>query len=431
MKYYGIIDCDNCYVSCERVFRPDLEHRAVVVLSNNDGCVVARSNEAKALGIKAGMPFYQMKQQFAGFDITALSSNYELYGEMTARVVSLIRKEAPHYFRYSIDECFVVLDESSDLKQWGELLHQKIKRYVGMPVSIGIARNKTLAKMASHFAKRYSGYRHCCLIDSDSKREKALSLYPINEVWGIGRRYSARLREHGIETALDFAQRSESWVNMTFRNIVLMRTWRELNGHDVVPDEHLTHKKSICTSRSFAANISDLPTLHTHVANFASRCAEKLRRQQTVASVVGVFINTNTFRDDLDQYWNFEEVRLATPSSSSLTIIHAAHTALERVFRRGFEYKKAGVIVTGISPDGAIEQDLFATDSAKEQKLRQLDSAIDLINRRIGSETVVVGSQQYAQKDADGKHTTFAASLKRDHKSKNPTTRWSEIIKLF
>ena len=231
---YGIIDCDNCYVSCERVFRPDLKDKPVVVLSNNDGCVVARSNEAKKMGIKAGTPYFQLAEQFPNQKIVVFSSNYELYGELTSRVVSIIRKEAPTYFRYSIDECFVYLDgmEKIDLKAWGEELHKKIKRNVGMPVSIGLAPNKTLAKMASHFAKKYQGYRHCCMIDSDEKRIKALKLYPIDEVWGIGRRYAARLEALGVKTAYDFAEHNQTWVKATFNNIVIERTWRELNGEE-------------------------------------------------------------------------------------------------------------------------------------------------------------------------------------------------------
>ena len=267
---YGIIDCDNCYVSCERVFRPDLKDKPVVVLSNNDGCVVARSNEAKKMGIKAGTPYFQLAEQFPNqkigfqpssvatrqssnsFDsalaapsVVVFSSNYELYGELTSRVVSIISKEAPAYFRYSIDECFVYLDgmEHLDLKAWGEELHKKIKRNVGMPVSIGLAPNKTLAKMASHFAKKYQGYRHCCMIDSEEKRIKALKLYPIDEVWGIGRRYAARLEALGVKTAYDFAEHNQSWVRATFNNIVIERTWRELNGEDCVPNEEMAKKK--------------------------------------------------------------------------------------------------------------------------------------------------------------------------------------------
>ena len=429
---YGIIDCDNCYVSCERVFRPDLKDKPVVVLSNNDGCVVARSNEAKKMGIKAGTPYFQLAEQFPNQKIVVFSSNYELYGELTSRVVSIIRKEAPAYFRYSIDECFVYLDgmEHLDLKAWGEDLHKKIKRNVGMPVSIGLAPNKTLAKMASHFAKKYQGYRHCCMIDSDDKRIKALKLYPIDEVWGIGRRYAARLEALGVKTAYDFAEHNQSWVRATFNNIVIERTWRELNGEDCVPNEEMAKKKSICTSRSFNGMITDLDGLRTHVSNYAARCAEKLRQQGTVASIVGVFLNTNAFREDLPQYWNFQEMRLITPSSSTITIVKAANEVLQNLYRQGYHYKKAGVIVMGIGPNSPIQQDLFDTNAEQFEKMKRLDAVIDRINKVNGTETIVLGSQQYTQKDGKGKANVFANAIKHDFKSKNPTTRWSDIIRL-
>ena len=426
----GIIDCDNCYVSCERVFRPDLKDKPVVVLSNNDGCVVARSNEAKKMGIKAGTPYFQLSEQFPNQKIVVFSSNYELYGELTSRVVSIIRKEAPAYFRYSIDECFVYLDgmEKIDLKAWGEELHKKIKRNVGMPVSIGLAPNKTLAKMASHFAKKYQGYRHCCMIDSDEKRIKALKLYPIDEVWGIGRRYAARLEALGVKTAYDFAEHNQTWVKATFNNIVIERTWRELNGEDCVPNEEMAKKKSICTSRSFNGLITDLDGLRTHVSNYAARCAEKLRQQGTVASIVGVFLNTNAFREDLPQYWNFQEMRLVTPSSSTITIVKAANEVLQKLYRQGYHYKKAGVIVMGIGPNSPIQQDLFDINAEQFEKMKRLDAVIDRINKVNGTETIVLGSQQYTQKDGKGKANVFANAIKHDYKSKNPTTRWSDII---
>ena len=429
---YGIIDCDNCYVSCERVFRPDLRDKPVVVLSNNDGCVVARSNEAKKMGIKAGTPYFQLAEQFPNQKIAVFSSNYELYGELTGRVVSIIRKEAPAYFRYSIDECFVYLDgmEHLDLKAWGEELHKKIKRSVGMPVSIGLAPNKTLAKMASHFAKKYQGYHHCCMIDTDEKRVKALKLYPIDEVWGIGRRYAAKLEALGVKTAYDFAEHNQTWVKATFNNIVIERTWRELNGEDCVPNEEMAKKKSICTSRSFNGMITDLDGLRTHVSNYAARCAEKLRQQGTVASIVGVFLNTNVFREDLPQYWNFQEMRLITPTSSTITIVKAANDVLQNLYRQGFHYKKAGVIVMGIGPNSPIQQDLFDTNAEQFEKMRKLDAVIDRINKLNGSETIVLGSQQYTQKDGKGKAQVFANAIKHDFKSKNPTTRWSDIIVL-
>ena len=428
---YGIVDCDNCYVSCERVFRPDLNGVPVVVLSNNDGCIVARSNEAKALGIKEGTPFFQLQQQFPDQKIAVFSSNYELYGELTARVVSLISKSVPAYFRYSIDECFVYLDGmNEDLKQWGETLHKTIRQSVGMPVSIGVAPNKTLAKVASKFAKRYQGYRHCCLIDSDEKRVKALRLFPVEDVWGIGRKYAARLKALGINTAYDFAQHHEDWVRLTFNNITILRTWRELNGADCVPNEELANKKSICTSRSFNGMVTDLETLRTHVANYAARCAEKLRRQQTVASVVGVFLHTNPFREDLEQYYNFTEVRLLTPSASTVTVVKAAHEGLQRIYRPGYHYKKAGVIVLDVTLGSPIQQDLFDINAEQFQKMKRLDEVVDRINRLHGSETVVLGSQQYTQKDGNGKADVFANAIRHDFRSPNPTTRWSDIIRL-
>ena len=429
---YGIVDCDNCYVSCERVFRPDLEGKPVVVLSNNDGCVVARSNEAQKMGIKAGIPYFQLAQQFPDNKIAVFSSNYELYGEMTARVVSIIRQEVPAYFRYSIDECFVYLDgmEDLELKQWGENLHKKIRQYVGMPVSIGIAPNKTLAKMASHFAKKYQGYRHCCMIDSDEKRIKAQKLYPIDDVWGIGRRYAAKLQMLGVNTAYDFAQHSEVWVKMTFNNINITRTWQELNGLDVVPNEQLAKKKSICTSRSFNGMIADFESLRTQVANYAARCAEKLRAQETVASTVGVFLNTNAFREDLPQYWNFQEQRLITPTSSSIAIVQTATEVLKRIYRQGYQYKKAGVIVMGVGANSPIQQDLFDINAELFQKLKRLDEVIDRINRMNGTETIVLGAQQYTRKDGKGKADVFANAIKHDFRSPSPTTRWSDVIKL-
>lgn len=429
---YGIADLDNCYVSCERVFRPDLKGKPVVVLSNNDGCVVARSNEAKAMGIKEGTPYFQLAELFPGQKIAVFSSNYELYGELTGRVVSIISKETPAYFRYSIDECFMYLDgiELAELQQWGERLHKRVKREVGMPISIGLAPTKTLSKIASKLAKKYEVYKHCCMIDTDYKREKALEWCPIEDVWGIGRRYAARLQSLGCKTALDFANHHKDWVRQTFNNINIVRTWQELNGEDAVPNEELAKKKSICTSRSFNGMISDIDGLKTQVSNYAARCAEKLRQQNTVASIVGVFLNTNAFREDLAQYWNFQERPLITPSNSTITIVQAAFDVLQRIYRPGYQYKKAGVIVMGIGPDSPIQQDLFDINAEQFQKMRRLDEVVDRINRMHGSETIVLGSQQYTKRDGKGKADVFANAIKHDFKSPNPTTRWSDIIKI-
>ena len=429
---YGIIDCDNCYVSCERVFRPDLNGKPVVVLSNNDGCVVARSNEAKKMGIKAGTPYFQLAQQYPDAKIAVFSSNYELYGELTGRVVEIIRQEAPKYFRYSIDECFVYFNDFEDknLKEWGENLHKRIRKSVGMPVSIGLAPTKTLAKMASYFAKKYAGYRHCCLIDTDEKRTKALKLFPINEVWGIGRRYAAKLEALGVHTAYDFAQHHGDWVRATFHNIVIYRTWQEVNGVDAVPNEEMAKKKSICTSRSFNGMVTDFDTLKTHVSNYAARCAEKLRQQGTVASIVAVFLHTNLFREDLPQYWNFQEKRLTVGTNSTIDICKAANEVLQSIYVKGYHYKKAGVIVMGIGPNAPMQLDLFDYNAEQFQKMKRLDAVIDRINKVNGTETIVLGSQQYTQKDGKGRAEVFANAIKHDYRSKNPTTRWSDIIHL-
>ena len=394
--------------------------------------MVARSNEAKAMGIKEGTPYFQLEQQYPGKKIAVFSSNYELYGELTSRVVSIIRQEAPAYFRYSIDECFMYLDgiELAQLQAWGERLHKRVKREVGMPVSIGLAPNKTLAKIASKLAKKFEVYKHCCMIDTDYKREKALEWCPIEDVWGIGRRYAAKLQALGCRTALDFAKHHKDWVRLTFNNINIVRTWQELNGEDAVPNEQLAKKKSICTSRSFSGMISDIDSLKTHVSNYAARCAEKLRRQNTVATIVGVFVNTNMFREDLAQYWNFQEARLVTPTNSTIAIVKAAGDVLKSIYRPGYQYKKAGVIVMGIGPDSPIQQDLFDVNAEQIEKMRRLDEVVDRINRMHGSETVVIGAQQYTRKDGKGKADVFANAIKHDHKSKNPTTRWSDIIKL-
>lgn len=427
--YYAVVDCDNCFVSCERVFRPDLRNKPVVVLSNNDGCVVARSNEAKRLGVKAGTPFFRLAEQFPGCDIAVFSSNYELYGDMTARVMSKVRQAAPEFYRYSIDEAFVVIRDGRDLKAWGEQLSQDIYRCVGMPVSIGIAPNKTLAKMASHFAKHYPGYRHCCLIDSDERRVKALKLFLIGDVWGIGRRYAARLQSLGIHTAWDFASQSKSWVSASF-NVVATRTWRELVGEDCVPMEAPAKKQSICVSRSFPKLISDKEAVQRYVANYAARCAEKLRRQESVAAVVGVFLSTSRFREDLQQYANYEETHLLTPTDATITLVKTAEQTLEKMWREGLLYKKAGVVVSDVRNAVGVQTNLLDYDAERFAKMKRLDGVLDKINKRDGSETVVLGTQQFTKKTGDGRSIRFADAITHDHRSPGYTTRWSDIIEL-
>lgn len=430
-RYWALIDVDNCYVSCERAFRPDLNGKACVVLSNNDGCVVARSNEAKAMGIKEGTPFFQLPQLFPGKEIYAFSSNYELYADMTRRLMNIVRNSAPEFHRYSIDEGFCILDgmTSEEMKAWGEDLHRKILKGLGMPVSIGIARTKTLAKMASKYAKRYPGYNHCCLIDNEEKREKALRLFPIGDVWGIGRRWEERLRGIQVKTAWDFAALAQSYVRLSF-NIIAERTWLELNGTDCIPidDMEMVTKKSVCTSRSFPDMITRKEVLRPHIANYAARCAEKIRRQHSVAAVVGVFIDTNRFREDLPQYGMFRTLTLPTPSNSTQTLIQAAMDCLDRAFIQGYHYKRAGVLLMGLSSDRSIQTDLIDYDATRYQKLQKIDKVVDRLNQRYGTEALICGAQQYLSKDDNGKAKHFADAIRRDRKSPNFTTRWSDLL---
>ena len=427
---YAICDCDNCFVSCERVFNPSLEGKPVVVLSNNDGCVIARSREAKALGVKMGMPYYQMQRMFND-QIVSLSSNYELYADMTARVMSLIRKAAPAFFRYSIDEAFCLLPDitSTETKIWGEHLTQWILQATGMPLSIGIASNKTVAKIATSFAKNYPGYHHCCVIDSDEKRIKALSLTDISDVWGIGRKLSSSLSKSGIHTAFDFASKPVEWVKNK-HNIITQRTWRELNGDDCIPDEETASQKSITISRSFAKMTGDFDELRVLVSISASRCAEKLRKQHAVASTIGVYIVTNRFRTDMPQYGNSFDFPLSTPTDSTITIVNVACDALRRIYREGYQYKKAGVVLMGVSSNQGLQHDLFEFTPEKVEKLKNLDNVIDSINHHQGKHTLTICSQQYSNAGTADEAKSFADIIRHDHRSPCPTTRWSDLIKL-
>lgn len=430
-RFWALVDVDNCYVSCERSFRPDLNGKPCVVLSNNDGCVVARSNEAKQMGVPDGLPFFKLRRMFPEQKIYAFSSNYELYADMTRRLMNIVRRNSPEFHRYSIDEGFCILDgmKPDELKAWGVDLHRQILRGLGMPVSIGIARTKTLAKMASKYAKRYPGYKHCCVIDTEEQRTKALRLFPVKDVWGIGRRWAEKLASVQIESALDFADAPLSYIRAQY-NIVAERTWRELNGEDCIPidDMDLAEKKSMTCSRSFPGMITDLQGLRTHVANYASKCAERLRRQHSVAGVVGVFIDTNRFREDLPQYGMFRMAELPTPTNSTQTIVACALRCLDKAFIQGYHYKRAGVMVMQLSADCCIQTSLADYDPEKYKKMRLVDATVDKLNRLNGRETIVLGAQQYTAKDGKGKAKHFADAIRRDRKSPNYTTRWEDII---
>ena len=446
----GLADCNNFYCSCERVFRPDLIGKPVVVLSNNDGCVIARSEEAKALGYKMGDPFYQVKEKLEAEGVAIFSSNYTLYGSLSNRVMSMLSHYSPHIDQYSIDESFFDVDQSmaerffqdnlkendtflnneSLLHQYGAKISADVLRAVGIPISIGIAETKTLAKIGSKFAKKYKGYQGCCLIDTDERRHKALSLFPIEDVWGIGRQISRKLDYMGIRTAAQFADKKESWVRSHF-NIPTMRTWKELNGESCISIEELPQKKSICTSRSFAGEgISDKDVVEEAVANFAVRCAEKLRHQGSVCQGITVFAWTSRFNENVPEYTIHDSLTLPIATNAQEEIVGAALSILRAKYPKlmadsrpdrpdmSFYFKKAGVILWQISPDHPRQQDLF--DPIDRSKQKKLMEAIDAINRKNGYGTIRQAIQG----------TDCRFDLKREYMSKQFTTNIHDILKV-
>ncbi len=378
---YALVDCNNFFVSCERAFRPDLEGRAVVVLSNNDGCVVSRSNEAKAMGIPMGQPFYRIRNLVEQGHLVAFSSNYVLYGDLSSRVMSLLADAVPQIEIYSIDEAFLHLDGivPEEVPSLCRGLVAKVRKWVGVPVSIGVAPTKTLAKIASHFAKRHKGYRGVCLMDTDAKRLKALSLTPIDEVWGIGRRLAPKLEIKGIRTALDFVRRPRGWVEENF-NVNVLRTWEELQGRVCIEEEREERRKSICTSRSFADMIEDERELMLRISDFAAMCARKLRQEGSAAYDVTAFLYTNRFREDLKQYFPSATIRLEVAANSAQEIVGAALRGFRTVYRPGYQYKKAGVIVHNIVPSDEVQGSLFGFDGDLRQRQDKLSEVMDAVN---------------------------------------------------
>ena len=427
----GLIDCDNFFCSCERVFRPDLADKPIVVLSNNDGCVVARSKEVKAMGIRDCMPYYQLLEQYPNAGIVAFSSNSTLYGDMSARIMAILRESVPDVIQYSIDEAFLDLRgmEHMDLKSWGEALCRKVLKCTGMPVSLGIAPTKTLAKMASKYAKKYPAYNKCCVIGNDEQREKALKLFPVGDVWGIGRRITRTLEYFGIQTAYDFTQKPKSWIRSKF-HVTGERTWAELRGESVIDVDGLdgVEKKTIVTSRSFPGMLSDIADVRSHVANYAARCALKLRRQNSVCSLVTVFIQSNHFREDLEQYDNSASYSFMTATNTTTEIVNVALKILDTIFHKGIYYKRAGIMVSGISSANAVQPDLFTFDPERRKKYQDISTAVDTINRRIGADTVVLGAQQYREKGEDGKSIKFVNAIRRAMKSPDYSTRLGAFV---
>ncbi len=330
--------------------------------------------------IMTGIPAYQIRTEIEQYNIGVFSSNYTLYGDMSNRVMSMLSSYSPNVEVYSIDECFLDFSGFSlyDPKIYGEEIVRSVTKGTGIPVSMGIATTKTLAKVANKFAKKYKGYKGVCIIDTEEKRIKALNRTEIGDVWGIGHRHAKRLEKYGIRNAYDFSQMPKNWVRQQM-TVVGERTWKELNGEPCIDLEQIAPaKKQICTSRAFGQTIADIEGLKEAVSSFASICAGKLRKQKSCAQSLMVFIHTNNFREDLPQYFKNCVIKLPVPTNSTPEIVHYAIAALQNIYRKGYYFKKAGVILMDIVPDNAIQQNIF--DAVDREKHKKLMEVVDRLN---------------------------------------------------
>ncbi len=390
---YALVDCNNFFVSCERVFNPSLNNRPVIVLSSNDGCVIARSNEAKAAGIPMGIPVFKVRQVIEKGKFSVFSANHVLYGDMSRRVMQLLSRFSSELEVYSIDEAFLSLDgiKHDELESYARHVRETILKQIGIPVSIGIAPTKTLAKIASHIAKKGSVFRGACLLDKGDMLRDALRFTPIHEVWGIGRRTAPLLQEKGIVTAYDFSRLPQTWVKKIL-TVEGEKTWMELNGKPCISlDIQSPDKKSITSSRSFGDMVTTFDNLSEAVATFTSHCAARLRRQKSCAGTLLVYIQSNRFRTEMEQYVNSFQVELPVPTNSDMELVHYANLSLRRIYRDGIAYKRAGVVVSRIVPEENIQMNLF--DEVDRARHRKLMDAVDTINRKMGRDQVKLAAR--------------------------------------
>ena len=412
----ALVDCNNFYVSCERVFRPDLRNVPVVVLSNNDGCAVSRSNEAKALGIKMGQPWFECKELAEEHGILALSSNYALYADMSNRVMSILGSFSPRQEVYSIDESFLDLTGMPKLRELSYEIRERVITWTEIPVCVGIGPTKTLAKLANFVAKKHPRSKGVFNYNdlSDAQQAKLLSQIEVGEVWGVGRKISARLAEHGIHTVQDLRAAHTATLRAEF-GVVVEKTQRELQGvqcmdfEDVVPA-----KKQIVSSRSFGQTVRDVAVLKDAMSTFVANSCAKLRAQGSHASLIQVSLYTNRFRKDLPQYNPSFTLPLPQPTNDSLVVNRWADYLVGHLFKPEYEYKKAGIMLGEITPVGQYQADWLEPPQATSTKLMD---ALDGLNKRFGRGTVKV-STQGANKEWQ---------MRQERKSPNYTTRWDEV----
>lgn len=389
---FALIDCNNFYASCERVFQPNLRDKPIVVLSNNDGCVIARSNEAKALGVPMGAPAFKYKQLFKEKNINVFSSNYALYGDMSSRVMNVLATFSPNIEFYSIDEAFLQLDgfDFFNLTEYGHQINYKVTKHTGISVSVGIAPTKALTKVASRIVKKFpQETKGVYVIDSEEKRLKALKWINVNDVWGIGRRHAKRLTDKSVHTAYDFTQLSDEWVRKNMA-VVGLRLKRDLEGIPTLGMDDVKRKKAIATTRTFEKNHSDLNNIQERVSTFAVTCSEKLRKQKSCCNTILVFVQTNGHRKDLPQYGRSIVIKTDYPTNSSLDIVKYAIQGLKSIYKKGYQYKKAGVIVMSITPENEKQLNMFTQENPKHKDLMK---AIDNMNYNIGQKKIRLACQ--------------------------------------
>ncbi|HLP37751.1 Y-family DNA polymerase [Lacibacter sp.] len=394
----ALVDCNNFYASCERIFQPWLENKPVVVLSNNDGCVIARSEEAKQIGIEMGAPAFMMQELLSKNNVNVFSSNYTLYGNLSERVLRLLGTFTPRIECYSIDEAFLDVSDMfhTDLFTYGSTIRQTIRQHIGIPVTVGIAPTKTLAKMANRYAKKTQRHKGVYCLDTKEKINEVLNFTEIGDVWGIGAQHGRKLKWMGITTAADFVnQLNPDWVrtNMT---VVGERMLNELNGIPSIEwEDMIKPKKGICTARSFGKLLSEKKDMQEAVANYASSCAAKLRKQNSCAGLIHVLIQTNVHRTQDKQYARNITLKIPVATNSTSEIIRHALKGLDIIYKPGYNFKKAGVIVMDIVPETEVQQSLFdKTDRKKEAGLMKI---LDKVNTRFGKDLVRFAIQGYAR----------------------------------
>lgn len=416
----ALIDVNNFYVSCERSFNPALKSNPVIVLSNNDGCVISRSNEAKALGIKMGEPWFKCQDLVNKHKIKGLSSNYALYADMSNRVMTILSDFSPHQEVYSIDECFLDLTgfEKKNLVEYGQQMRSRILKWTGLPVCVGIGASKTLAKLANHIAKKQTQFNGVCNLNQlpEDALNRLFSELDVGEVWGVGRKLAIKLKALGIHTVMDLKQANSEYLRQQF-SVVMEKTVRELNGTVCIElEEIVPPRKQILSSRSFGHPVRDFNSLAESISLYMSRAAEKLRSQHALANIVQVYIRTSPFKLDEAQYGNGMTIPLPAPTDDTRQLVKVALWALKRLYKPHFNYAKAGVSLSDIIPRASAQFDLFASEQSNSRSTR-LMSAMDCINAKMGRESIKLACEGFAR----------PWKMKQGNKSPNYTTHWDQI----